>query len=67
MKAKGDISKVYKYLKGTFKGDRARLFAVDCSERMRGNGHNLKGKRLSEHQQVMEQWHRLPREVVGSP
>lgn len=69
MKAEGGggIIKVYKYLKGRFKGDRAKLFAAACSERMRSNGHYLKGKRLSDHQKVMEQWHRLPREAVMSP
>jgi len=65
---------VYKYLKGGWKEDRARLFSVVPSARTGGNGPNLKCRRfplnIRKHfftVSVTKHWHRLPREVVDSP
>ena len=73
-KAQGDLIKVYKYLKGGCKENRARIFSVVPSGRTRSNGHKLKHRRsplnISKHfftVRVTKHWYRFPREVVESP
>ena len=41
-----DLMKMYKYLTGVYKEDRARLFSVVPSDRTRGKGHELKHRRF---------------------
>lgn len=67
----GDLSNVYKYLKGGCKEDRTRLILAVPSTRTRGNVHKLKHKRFCLtickavfSVQVSE--HRLPKEVGES-
>jgi len=42
-----DLIHVYKYLKGQYREDRARLFSVIPSARTRGSGHKQEHRRLS--------------------
>jgi len=60
-----------KYLKGGCQEDGAKPFSVVPSDRTRGNGHKLKNRKfhLSIRKnlftlRVMEDWNRLPSEVV---
>jgi len=71
----GDLISIYKYLKGDGRQiDEARHFSVMSSERTRSNGLKLEHRKFHANIQenfymvrVMEQWNRLPREVVESP
>ncbi|KAK4832489.1 hypothetical protein QYF61_023536 [Mycteria americana] len=65
---------VFKYLKGDWKEDGARLVLVVPSDRTRSNGHKLKPRRFPLNVRkdffivrVTEHWHRCPREAVESP
>ena len=70
---RGDLISVYKYLRGGCREDGAGLFSVVPSDRMKGNGHKQKHRRLWLNMRghfftvrVTEHWDRLPREVVES-
>jgi len=71
---RGALINAYKYLKGGFQDDGAKLFSVVLSNTTRGNGHKLKQRKFCLNMRknfftlrVMEHSHRLPREVVESP
>jgi len=70
----GDLTNVYKYLKGGCQEDGARLSSVVPSNRTWDNGHKLKHRKFHLNMKknffplrVTEPWNRLPREVVYSP
>jgi len=65
---KNDLIKVYKYMKGECKENRATLFSVMFVNRIRGNGQILKSRsfplRIRQHIFTIggnEYWNRLPR------
>lgn len=65
---------MYKYLKGGYKRERARLLSVVASAKTRCSGHKLKHRRLPLNtrtpfctERVAEHQQRLPMEVVESP
>jgi len=70
----GNLTKVYKYLQGGCKEDRARLCPVVPSDGPRGSGQELKNGRVPLNirkcffaVRVTAHWHRVPRESVASP
>ena len=71
---RGGLLDVYKYRKGEYQEDWARLFPVVPSVRSRGNGHKLQHRQFLLKVRknfftlrVAEPWHRLTRKVVWSP
>ena len=72
--AQEGVINVYKYLKGGWKEDRARLCSVVPSDRTRGSGHKLTHRvfplNIRKHfftVRVTDHWRRVPREVVEFP
>ncbi|KAK4817897.1 hypothetical protein QYF61_002281, partial [Mycteria americana] len=70
---RGDFISVYKYLKGEYKKDGARLFSVVCNDGKKGDGHKLKHrmfplniKKYFFPMRVTEHRHRLPEKTVES-
>lgn len=48
-----DLINVYKYWEGGYKNDGARLFSLVPSDWKRGNGHKLKHRKHSEHEETL--------------
>lgn len=68
-KAQRDPIHVYKHQMGDCNEDIARLISVEPNDGTRGNGKKMKNRKftLNFTFSLREQWHRLLREVVGSP
>ena len=73
-KFRGELTVAFQYLKGAYKQEGERLFTRVHSDRTRGNGLELRQRRLRLDirrkfftQRVMMHWNRLPKEVVDVP
>jgi len=70
----GDLIAAFRYLNRAYKKDGDRLFSWACSNRIRGNGFELKEGRFRLDirkkfftLRVVKHWNRLPREAVEAP
>ena len=70
----GDLILAFQYLKGMYKQEREQLFMSMDSDRTRGNGLKLRGRRFRLDirkklftQRVVMHWNRLPKEAVDAP
>ena len=72
-RVRGDMIEVWKIMKGKENVDRASLFTLDTNGVTRNNGYKIVGKRFSLDitrnfftYRVVEEWNKLPAEVVNS-
>ena len=71
---RGDLTVAFQYLRGEYKQKGEWLFTRVDSDRTRGNGLKLRGRRFRLDirkklftQRVVMHWNRLPKEVVDAP